>query len=235
MKSGVAAIAVVAALWAVQAATAHVTTDPAELQAGYTYTEFSVPHGCDGSPTTKLTVRIPPGVASVKPQEVAGWRIATQEGTLPEPVSIFGEETTEGITELSWTGGPLPDSHLQRFGLSIFVSDTLAGQTVYFPVVQQCEEGVHRWIAIPVEGEEEPEEPAPGVSILASAEGEGDASAEETAAEEPAAEDAEAAPAAGSSDDDGDGTATVALILGIAGLVAGLAALAVTFLRPRRT
>jgi periplasmic copper chaperone A len=233
MRIGAAVIAAAAAFWAVQAASAHVTVEPAELQAGYTYAEFSVPHGCDGSPTTRLSVQIPPGIASVKPQEVAGWRIATEEGTLPEPVSIFGEETTEGVTEVRWTGGPLPDSHLQRFGLSLFVSDTLAGQTVFFPAVQQCEEGVHRWIAIPVEGEEEPEEPAPGISILASAEGEGDASAEEAAAEEPAGEEAEAAPAAGSSDD-GDGTATVALILGIAGLVAGLAALAVAFLRPRK-
>jgi periplasmic copper chaperone A len=230
-------LAALAALFVVQPASAHVTTSPTEVQAGYTYTEFSVPHGCDGSATTKLTVRIPTGIASVKPQEVAGWTIATKEGTLPEPVSIFGEETTEGVTEVSWTGGPLADSHLQLFGLSFFASDTLAGETVYFPTVQRCKEGVHRWIAIPVEGEEEPEEPAPGVAVLASAEEEGGGGGAATTTEEQATGNEQQAapqPTAAQTDEDGGSKATIALILGIAGLVAGLAALVVTLWRPRR-
>jgi uncharacterized protein YcnI len=214
------------ALMVVSTASAHITASPTELPPGYTYAEFAVPHGCDGSATTRIRIKIPAGIASVKPQEVFGWTIATKEGTLPEPVSIFGDEMTEGVTEVSWAGGPLPDSHMQRFGLSFFASESLAGETVYFPVVQQCEEGVTRWIEIPVEGEEPPEEPAPGIAILASSEEGDEAPTEETTTGESAGD--EAVPAA----QDDDGNDGLALGFGIAGLVAGLLALGVAFFRP---
>lgn len=216
-------LAAALALAAASSATAHITMSPVEIPGGYTYAEFSVPHGCDGSATTRVSVKIPAGVASVKPQEVAGWTIETEEGQLEEPVSIFGEAENEGVTEVSWTGGPLRDDRMQRFGLSFFASESLAGQTVYFPTVQQCEQGVTRWIEIPVEGEEPPEEPAPEVAILASEEGE---------EEQPSGEDTTAAPeaAATSPDEDNDG---LALAFGIAGLVAGLLALGVALFQAR--
>jgi periplasmic copper chaperone A len=230
--------AALTALVVAPAATAHVTASPAEISVGYTYTAFSVPHGCDGSPTTGLTIQIPPGIAGVKPEVVAGWEISTKTGQLAEPVSIFGEENTEGVTEVTWTGGPLPDAHLQRFGLSFFASEELAGQTVFWKIVQPCEEGVNRWIEIPVEGEEEPEEPAAGIAFLASAEEEPAAETttdEAAAAEETTTEEIAAAPAA-SSDGDDDSMSTVALIFGIAGLTAGLVALGVAvFRKPKPT
>jgi uncharacterized protein YcnI len=216
--------AAVAALIVVPAATAHVTASPAELTTGYTYTQFSVPHGCDGSATTSISIEIPAGIANVAPEVVAGWEIETQEGALPEPVNIFGEETTEGVTQVTWTGGPLPDPHLQRFGLSFYASETLADQTIYWPIVQECENGVNRWIEIPVEGEEEPEEPAAGIAFLASASEEEAAASGDTTTEE-------AAPAAAASSDDDDNMSTVALVFGIAGLAAGLIALGVALFR----
>ena len=230
MKVPALLTAVAVALLVAATASAHVTANPAELPAGYTYAEFSVSHGCDGSPTTRISIKIPAGIAGVKPQEVSGWTIATKQGTLPEPVSIFGDEMTEGVTEVSWAGGPLPDSHMQRFGLSFFASESLVGKTVYFPVVQQCEEGVTRWIEIPVEGEEPPEEPAPGITFLVSSEEEEEAPAETTTSESDSesAADAEAVPAA--SDDDGDDG--LAMGFGVAGLVAGLLALGVALWRP---
>jgi periplasmic copper chaperone A len=225
-RSSVLMAAFAVALLVVSTASAHVTANPSELPTGYTYAEFSVSHGCDGSATTKLSIKIPAGVASVKPQDVTGWTIATKQGTLPEPVSIFGDEMTEGVTEVSWTGGPLPDSHMQRFGLSFFASESLVGKTVYFPAVQQCEKGVTRWIEIPVEGEEPPEEPAPGITFLAASEEEEEAPAETTTGESAG----EAAPVADDSDDDGEDG--LAMGFGIAGLVAGLLALGVALWRP---
>ena len=218
--------AVAVALLVVSTASAHITASPTELAAGYTYAEFTVPHGCDGSATTRISIKIPGGIASVKPQEVTGWTIAIKQGKLPEPVSIFGEEMTEGVTEVSWAGGPLSDSHMQRFGLSFFASESLAGTTVYFPTVQQCEKGVTRWIEIPVEGEEPPEEPAPGITFLASSEEEDEAPAEETTTGESAGEGAPV------TDSDDEGEAGLAMGFGIAGLVAGLLALGVALWRP---
>ena len=45
--------------------------------------------------------------------------------------------------------------------------DGKAGAVVYFPVVQECEAGIHRWIEIPAEGRsaDDYEEPAPGVRL----------------------------------------------------------------------
>ena len=42
------------------------------------------------------------------------------------------------------------------------------GKTLWFPTVQRCVKGVHRWIAIPRKGQPEPEEPAPGVRLVKS-------------------------------------------------------------------
>jgi uncharacterized protein YcnI len=41
------------------------------------------------------------------------------------------------------------------------------GATLYFPVVQECREGVHRWIEIPAKGKraEDLEEPAPALRL----------------------------------------------------------------------
>jgi hypothetical protein len=75
---------------------------------------------------------------------------------------------------------------------------------------------VVRWIGPP-----DSEEPAPQVELTA---------AEEEEAAAPAAEEP-AAPAAGEEEDDGNGLAIVALVVGAAGLAAGLAAL---FLRGGR-
>jgi len=42
------------------------------------------------------------------------------------------------------------------------------GKTIYFPVVQECEKVVHRWIEIPTGGHshDEASEPAPGLRLL---------------------------------------------------------------------
>ena len=156
-------------------AAAHVTANPSQGPSGsYFYTEFSVGHGCDGSPTTALSVQIPPGVESVKPEVEPGWGIETETGPYDEPVELHGEEITEGVVEVSWTGGPLPDDRLTRFGLSMKLPEGDPGETLYFPVVQQCEDGETRWIQTPEEGGAEPDQPAPGIVLTAASGGHGD-------------------------------------------------------------
>ena len=227
------ALAAAAALVLAAPAAAHVTANPPTAPSdGFAVIAFQVPHGCDGSPTTSLTVRIPEGVVSVKPEAVAGWQVATKIGKYAEPVDLFGETVTEGVKEVTWSGGSLPDSQYLDFGLSLKLPPLDAGTKLNFPVIQRCQQGVTRWIQIPVEGEEEPEEPAPQVELIA-AEGEDEhGSSGATTGEEDAAS-AEAAPASSSNDD--DSRANLALGFGIAGLVAGLAALGLTiWRRPRR-
>lgn len=128
------------------ASLAHVTIDPKSAPAGeYAKLVFRVPHGCDGSPTTKITVRIPEGVVSVKPQVHPGWKITTKTGKYSKPVTIHGKEIKEGLTEVTWTGGPLPDAYMDEFGLSVKLPSESA-EKLYFPTVQTCTKGTSAWI-----------------------------------------------------------------------------------------
>ena len=75
------------------------------------------------------------------------------------------------MTEISWSGGNLPEAFYDEFVFTATIADDLkAGQAVYFPTVQQCEKGVHRWIEIPAAGAAghgEAGEPAPVLRIMA--------------------------------------------------------------------
>jgi periplasmic copper chaperone A len=76
------------------------------------------------------------------------------------------------VTEVSFTGGNLPDAYYDEFVFTGFLAGDLeAGKMLYVPVVQECEKGVHRWIEIPREGEhgghgDDSAEPAPGLKLL---------------------------------------------------------------------
>ena len=88
------------------------------------------------------------------------------------PGTLFGEKVTTGVLSVTWSGGSLPDSYYDTFNLYIMVPNKV-GKTLYFPTVQRCAKGVHRWIAIPQKGKPEPEEPAPGLKITKATGGHG--------------------------------------------------------------
>lgn len=133
-------------------ASAHVTLDRKEVPIGSFYKAvLTVPHGCDGSPTVKIAVQIPEGVISVKPMVKAGWTISITRGAYARPYSfLHGARFTEGPKEVVWSGGNLPDAYFDEFALQTFIAGELTpGTTLYFPVIQTCEKGEHRWIQIP--------------------------------------------------------------------------------------
>ena len=157
-------------------ALAHITLETSEAAAGDAYKAvLRVGHGCEGAVTTGLRVQIPDGVIDVKPMPKPGWDLETTTGAYAEPADLFGETLTEGVREIHWSGGNLPDAWYDEFVFRGWLSKGLAGQTIYFPVVQECGEAVTRWIEIPAEGQtdEDLEEPAPGLTVTApAAEGE---------------------------------------------------------------
>jgi uncharacterized protein YcnI len=131
---------------------AHITLEQSEAPVGAPYKAvFRVPHGCDGSSTTKLTVQIPEGVIAVKPMVKSGWEIETKRGPYAKSYSYFhGAKFDQGVKEVTWSAGRLPDAFYDEFVLSVFIAgDLAAGQTLYFPVIQNCEKGEHRWIEVP--------------------------------------------------------------------------------------
>jgi uncharacterized protein YcnI len=163
------ASAALALLAATTAASAHVTLETGEATAGSAYKAiFRVPHGCDGSPTVQITVKIPEGMIAVKPMPHAGWTIETVKGKYARAYDYYGSQLDEGVTEVTWTGGNLPDAYYDEFVLRGMVAADLPAGPLYFPIVQRCERGVERWIEIPAPGQsaEDLEGPAPAVTIV---------------------------------------------------------------------
>ena len=151
-------------------AVAHITAHPASGEAdNFFETKFQVPHGCDGSATVAVRIKIPDGVTNVKAQMKPGWSVSIKNRKLDPPrQGDGGQVLTETLDEVDWRGGPLPDNLYDEFGL-VMKLPAAAGATLYFPVVQECESGIHRWIDIPAAGQNwsAVREPAPFVTVTA--------------------------------------------------------------------
>ncbi|MFV0284489.1 MAG: YcnI family protein [Castellaniella sp.] len=147
-------------------AQAHVTLETPRALAGSDYKAvLRVGHGCDGAATTRLRVRIPEGVLAVKPQPKAGWTLDLTRGSYGQPQTLHGALVKSGVREISWSGN-LPDAYYEEFVFRVYLSKALgAGQTVYFPVVQECGQAAEQWID--TSGHQGAQGPAPGVIIEA--------------------------------------------------------------------
>ena len=129
--------------------------------SGYGQMFVRIPHGCAGAATDTIKVQIPAGFASVKAQAKAGWSVST--------VKADGKN----VSEVTWSGGNLPDSNFDDFGLSVKFPAT-AG-TYYVPVVQLCGASSVAWNQIPAAGEDSHSlaSPAPSVEVSAASTGHG--------------------------------------------------------------
>lgn len=165
-----AALAAVLLLALPAVANAHATLETKQAPSGSYYKAvIRIGHGCDGSPTTAIRVRIPDGVVAVKPMPKTGWTLSTTEGTYATPYESHGQTITKGVTEVTWTGGALPDAWYDEFVFQAKLPEKPAGTLIYVPIVQECEKGVNRWIEIPEPGKnaDDYKTPAPGVTLTA--------------------------------------------------------------------
>jgi len=169
------ALIITASALATAPASAHITLEGKQAAVGsYFKAVFAVPHGCAGSPTIKVRVQIPEGVIGVKPMPKAGWSVDTISGKFAKEYNYHGSKISEGVSEVVWSGGKLPDNNYDEFVIRTFLTDTLKpDSTLYFPVVQECEQGVSRWIDIPAGNggqagsDHGSKTPAPGVKLIA--------------------------------------------------------------------
>jgi periplasmic copper chaperone A len=160
------------ALLAAPSAGAHVLLDQdkqAIVGADYKAV-FIVPHGCAGSATIKLRVQIPDGVIVTKTEPKAGWSVDEVRGKFSGEFDVHGVKLSEGVKEVAWSGGKVPDKTREEFVIDAFLTSALKPETsLFFPVVQECEQGVSRWIEIPSDGalhSHELKRPAPGVKLI---------------------------------------------------------------------
>lgn len=164
------ALALAALFFATCSAQAHPSFQVRQAAIGSPYRAvISIPHGCDGSPTMRVRVRIPEGVIGVKPKPMPGWSIETKRGGYARAYKFYhGAVLTEGVKEIVWSG-KLGDDFYDEFVFAAFLTDSLtAGTTLHFPVYQECEKGAHAWADVPALGQDAHalKSPAPGVALL---------------------------------------------------------------------
>lgn len=198
------------------AAHAHVSASASSTAAGsYTVVTFSVPHGCEASPTQVVTIDIPESIPSVTPTVNPSWSVAK----ITEPAADGEGDRVTQVVYTSLTGG-LPSDLRDTFELSLLLPEGEEGDIVEFPVTQTCTEGSVTW-----EGED-----VPAITLTAAT---GDAHGH-GATDEYDSENTDAANAtestAGSTSADGD---LVARILGIVGLIVGIVGVAIALVTRR--
>lgn len=152
-------------------ASAHVSATPTETAAGaYSLVTFSVGHGCEGSPTTAITITLPDELNDATPTVNPNWTITTAKQKLDTPRTLANgskiSERTESITYTAKT--PLVDHQRDTFTLSVQLPET-AGTTLHFPTLQTCETGQTDWKEIPAAGADHDsvKAPAPELTVTA--------------------------------------------------------------------
>jgi periplasmic copper chaperone A len=227
MRRALPAAVAAIALAAPAAAGAHVTVQPTSAPAGgFARLDVRVPNERDDKGTIKVDVQMPPGVAFASYEPVPGWTTKVTTEQLDQPIDVHGEEVTEQVARVTWTGNPrqggiIEPGQFRDFGLSLRVPDGEPGSKLTFKALQTYQGGeVVRWI-----GPEDADEPAATVTLVDEEEHGAAAGGDDTPGE-PAP--ASAQTTAGDGDDGGtDGLTIAALVVGALGLAAGAGGLVV--------
>ena len=148
----------------IDGAFAHITLEQKSAEAGSEYTAvFRVPHGCDGSATTGITVFLPIGIDDARPVVKEGWSLSQKTEKLDKPYVAHGTPIAERVAQVSWSGGHLGGMEYGEFVIRMSLPDAPGKRA--FHVLQQCEEGQNDWAGVLLEGQPKPLLPAPVLEI----------------------------------------------------------------------
>ncbi|MEU8677343.1 YcnI family protein [Streptomyces sp. NPDC048560] len=219
-------------------AAAHVSVQPQgeAAKGGYATINFKVPNERDNASTVKLEVNFPAEhpLSSVSPQAVPGWKIKVDKAKLDKPLDVHGKKITEAVSKVTWTsdGSEIAPGYFQQFPLSVGRLPEDADQLVFKALQTYDNKEVVRWIEEPTADGEEPESPAPVLKLTAASDdAHGAAAADDKNTHATDAKGAEDTKAPAASADTSDGTAR---ILGVVGIVVGIAGVAFGVLAGRR-
>jgi len=118
-------------------AAAHVSLETPIAEPGVAYQGvLRVGHGCDGSPTTALKMRLPAGFADARALPKVGWTIEAKAGVV------------------SWTAAAkdvvLPPNQRGEFPFTVTAPRKPGNEWV--KVLQTCEKGTQDWADVPATG-----------------------------------------------------------------------------------
>ena len=207
------ALAAIGALVIPSLASAHVELEPATAPGGdLAHLVIQVPNEQETAATTSVSVKIPDEVLLVRFAPKPGWKRTVVTEKLAQSSTVGDDAVTERVSQVTWSGGTIAPGEFDTFDMSVALPDRPDAQLA-FPSVQRYDNGdIVRWI-----GAEDADEPAPRVTVAAAEEAHGSGST---------------SPSTATSDThSGDGKSNAALGFGIAGLAAGLCALALGLLR----
>ncbi len=215
-------------LTGIAGASAHVGVTPDKTAANsYALLTFGIPHGCDGSATTKMTITLPAELNDAQPTVNPNWTAEKVVEQLPEPKKLAdGTSITKRTSQIVYTAkAPLNPEFRDALVLSVKLPDT-AGKTLYFPALQNCEQGQTDWAEIPTEGQDAHslKAPAPSVAVTAAAAEDDGHSAHPAAAAGTTTSADGATPAAAMTDDGAAARSWAGLVAGLGGLALGGAA-----------
>ena len=168
---GMVAVPGLCVLGPAPAAGAHVTVTPSTTAAGeHAVLDISLSHGCDGSATTEVTIRIPEGINAVAPTRHPLWEVEKETVQLDPPVTdSHGGSVSERVASVTYrTDTPLPDGQRDVFQLAVQLPEQ-EGASLVFPTIQTCEEGGSAWLEVPADGQDPHalERPAPAFVVTA--------------------------------------------------------------------
>ncbi|HEY4333917.1 MAG TPA: DUF1775 domain-containing protein [Ilumatobacteraceae bacterium] len=127
---------------------AHIPASPIAIEAGKPATiAFDVEHGCAGSNTVELDIKMPDGITDGAPVAKPGWTTNSVSGII------------------SFAGGNLDAKTPDTFSIT-FTAPATAGE-INFPIVQKCAVGESDWITPQLDGQPEPDFPAAQVKVTA--------------------------------------------------------------------
>ncbi|MDX3690511.1 YcnI family protein [Streptomyces europaeiscabiei] len=215
-----------------------VAAEGTAAKGGYATVNFKVPNERDDATTTKLEINFPTDhpIASAQPEAIPGWKIKVTKAKLDKPVELHGEQIDEAISKITWTAADdgIAAGFFQKFPVSMGQLPENTDELVFKAIQTYSNKEVVRWIEVPKDGEEEPENPAPVLALSAAAEDHHGSSGDSTASDE--SEDADDAKAASNETAaaPADTSDTTARVLGIVGIVVGAAGVAYGVLAGRR-
>ncbi|MFB6942522.1 YcnI family protein [Streptomyces sp. NPDC060286] len=222
-------------------ASAHVSVQPQgeAAKGGYATVNFKVPNERADASTTKVEVNFPTDhpLASVMSQAVPGWDVEVTKSKLAKPLEMHGEKINEAVSKVTWTAkGDKNDlgirpGNFQQFPLSIGQLPENADQLVFKAIQTYDNKEVVRWIEEPKDGAAEPENPAPVLKLTAASADEHGAGTTDKAGADTTGQAADKQTTAASDTSDSD---TTARVLGIVGIVVGIAGVAFGILAGRR-
>lgn len=134
-------------------ARAHISLERGAAPADSTYKAvLRVPHGCEGAATTGLKVKIPNGLIAVKPMPKPGWTLTTTTAPYDKTYDYFGKPMSQGVVEIAWTGGSLPDDNYDEFVFQGRLAKELTAGALALPIMQECAKGSTAWTEIAAPG-----------------------------------------------------------------------------------